>query len=181
MAAFAQRRAQTKLSDKRGPKGDSHTGEWINLDRMATPAVNTILTSYANKDLYNRSTPERDKTNADKLATDIVATLQALQTDSTSINIFAQLAIVNGDYLRLNTAIPNTGPEGGTNSAAMFPNGRRPNDDVIDTIVTLVNNRVFQGDAVNDNELPFKNQFPFFAQPHMPFPPGAGSEDLTRN
>jgi hypothetical protein len=34
---------------------------------------------------------------------------------------------------------------------------------------------------VDDNELPFKDSFPFFAQPHMPFPPGAGSEDLTRN
>jgi hypothetical protein len=47
--------------------------------------------------------------------------------------------------------------------------------------LTLINNGVFQGDAVNDNELVFKDVFPFFAQPHMPFPPGAGAEDLTRN
>jgi len=161
-------------------KGDPTT-EWVNIDRMATPMVNTMFTSYVNKDLYNRSTPERDAVNADGLATDIVSTLQALQTDSTSIGILAGIAITNGDYLRLNTSIPNTGTEGGKNAEAAFPNGRRPNDDVIDTIVTLVNNRVFQGDAVNDNELPMRDSFPFFAQPHMPFPPGAGAEDLTRN
>jgi hypothetical protein len=40
---------------------------------------------------------------------------------------------------------------------------------------------VFQGDSVDDNEIPMRDAFPFFAKPHMPFPPGAGSEDLTRN
>jgi hypothetical protein len=180
MCCFVQRQGTT-VFDEKNPAKDKTSGKWVSLDRMATPAVNTVFTSYANKNLYNRSTPERDAVNADGLATDIVNTLQALQTDSTSIGILAGIAVTNGDYLRLNTAIPNTGPEGGTNPEAAFPNGRRPNDDVIDTIVTLVNNRVFQGDAVNDNELPFKNSFPFFAQPHMPFPPGAGAEDLTRN
>ncbi len=173
-----QRKATT-VFDPANPGKDRTTGKYVNIDRMATPAVNTVFTSYRNKNLYNCSTPERDAVNADGLATDIVATLQALQTDSISIGILASIAVTNGDYPRLDTTIPNTGPEGGTNTAAAFPNGRRPNDDVIDTIVTLVNNRVFQGDAVNDNELPFKNEFPFFAQPHMPFPPGA--DDLTRN
>ena len=180
MAAFVQRKASV-VYDPVNPVNDRTTGNYVNIDRMATPAVNTVFTSYANKNRYNRSTPERDAVNADGLATDIVNTLQALQTDSTSIAILANIAVTRGDYLRLDTSIPNVGPEGGTNAQAAFPNGRRPNDDVIDTIVTLVNNRVFQGDAVNDNELPFKSVFPFFAQPHMPFPPGAGSEDLTRN
>lgn len=178
MCVFVQRKAAT-VYDPINPDKDRTSGKYVNIDRMATPAVNTVFTSYFNKNRYNRSTPERDAVNADGLATDIVATLQALQTDSTSIGILASIAVTNGDYLRLDTAIANTGAEGGTNSQAAFPNGRRPNDDVIDTIVTLVNNRVFQGDAVNDNELPFKNEFPFFAQPHMPFPPLA--DDLTRN
>ena len=54
-------------------------------------------------------------------------------------------------------------------------------DDVVDTMVTAFNGFVFQGDAVNDNEVPMRDAFPFFGFPHMPFPPGAGSEDLTRN
>ena len=178
LSASAQRR-QTARLDTTNPAKDKTNGAWINVDRMGVPAVNTVLVPYARKDEYNRATPVQDK--AGKFAGDIVATLQALQTDSTSINILANIAVLNGDILRLNTAIPNTGPEGGTNPEARFPNGRRPNDDVIDTLLTLINNRVFQGDAVNDNELPFKDSFPFFAQPHMPFPPGAASEDLTRN
>ena len=88
---------------------------------MATPAVNTVFTSYANKNLYNRSTPERDAVNADGLATDIVATLRRCGTDSTSIGILAGIAVTNGDYLRLNTSIPNTGTEGGKNAEASVP------------------------------------------------------------
>jgi hypothetical protein len=178
MVVFVQR-AATVVRDTAKPSKDKASGKYVNIDRMATPAVNTVFVSYANKDLYNRSTPERDAVNADGLATDIVATLKALQTDDTSIGILAGIAVTNGDYLRLDTSIPNTGTEGGKNAEARFPNGRRPNDDIIDIIVTLVNNRVFQGDAVDDNELPMRDAFPFFAQPHMPFPPGA--DDMTRN
>lgn len=72
--------------------------------------------------------------------------------------------------LRVNPSIANTGTEGGKNPAAGYPNGRRPNDDVVDTVLTMVNSGAFQGDAVNDNEFPFKDAFPFFANPHMPYP-----------
>ena len=159
-------------------KGDPTT-RWVNVDRMGNPWVNNVFTSFAIKNPYNAAGPTQDAAGA--FANDIVATLQAMQTDSTSINILTNIVVVNGDILRLNTAIPNTGFEGGTNPEAAWPNGRRPNDDVIDTLITLINNRVFQGDAVNDNELAMRGDFPFFAQPHMPFPPGAGAEDLTRN
>ncbi len=181
MAAFVQRKATTRIFDPINPANDTSTGAYVNIDRMATPAVNTVFVSYSRKDLYNRSNPERDATNADGLATDIVANLVALQVTNPFINILANIAVSNGDYLRLDTSLANTGTEGGKNPAAAFPNGRRPNDDIIDTIVTLVNNGTFQGDAVNDNELPMRDIFPFFAQPHMPFPPSAGAEDLTRN
>jgi hypothetical protein len=180
MVVFVQRPA-TNVFDPTNPTKDKMTGKYVTIDRMATPAVNTVFTSYGKKNLYNRSTPERDAANADGLATDIDANLQALQTNQAFRTILESVAVTNGDYLRLDTSIPNTGTEGGKNPEAAFPNGRRPNDDVIDTIVTLVNNGVFQGDAVNDNELVMRDAFPFFAQPHMPFPPGAGSEDLTRN
>jgi hypothetical protein len=76
--------------------------------------------------------------------------------------------------------MPNSGPAGGNNTGAGFPNGRRPQDDVIDTIVTLINNRVQQGDNVNGNDVPFLNAFPFFAPPTQPFPNGV-IDDRTRN
>jgi hypothetical protein len=174
----AAQRERDLDADKKFKKGDPTT-EWVNVDRMGNPFINHLFTSYSIKDAYNEATPAQDA--AGMFATDIVNNLTALQTNSSFINILASLCITQGDMLRLNVNIPNTGNEGGDNPTAAYPNGRRPNDDVTDTIITLVNNGVFQGDAVNDNELPFKNVFPFFAQPHMPFPPGAGSEDLTRN
>jgi hypothetical protein len=177
LSVATQRQGEIEVEKK--PKKGEPTTAWFNVDRMGHPFVNHIFTSYAIKDSYNEASPSDDA--AGVFAADIVGTMQALNSDSTSIGILAGLFIVNGDILRLNVALPNTGLEGGTNAAAAYPNGRRPNDDVTDTIITLINNRVFQGDAVNDNELPMKSVFPFFAQPHMPFPPGAGSEDLTRN
>jgi hypothetical protein len=150
-----------------------------NIDRMGNPFINNIFTSYANKDHYNAADTTDDA--AGVFAADIDQTLQALQTNAQFRNIIESVYVTNGDILKLNTSIPNTGTEGGKNPNAAWPNGRRPNDDVIDTVLTLVNNGIFQGDAVNDNELPMRDSFPFFAQPHMPFPPGAGSEDLTRN
>ena len=54
-----------------------------------------------------------------------------------------------------------------------LPQRATPNDDVVDTLITLINNRVFQGDAVNARRVPMSsNSFPFFAQPHMPVPAG---------
>src|SRR4051794_38882854 len=75
MVVFVQRKATT-IYDPINPAKDKTSGKYVNIDRMATPAVNTVFTSYKNKNLYNRSTPERDAVNADGLATDIVANLQ---------------------------------------------------------------------------------------------------------
>ena len=62
-----------------------------------------------------------------------------------------------------------------------YPNGRRPADDVIDTILFLVTNEALTtGDHVNANDVPFRDAFPFFAAPQQPFPPGT-VDDNTRN
>lgn len=151
---------------------------FVTVDRMGIPAVNTVFISFKNKDAYNRANTEDDANGV--FAADIVSNLQKLQTDATSIGILAGLAVTKGDFLRLDLTIPNTGLQGGTNPAAAFPNGRRPTDDIIDTIVTLVNNRVFQGDNVNANDVPFRDTFPFFAAAKVPFP-GGTVDDFTRN
>lgn len=157
---------------------NKNKGEFVTIDRMGIPAVNTVFVPFARKQEYNRSGPRDDA--AGVFADDIVATLRSLLTDDTSIGILASVAVTNGDILRLDTSIPNMGNGGGNNTAAAFPNGRRPADDVIDTIVTLVNNRVPQGDNVSANDVPFRNVFPFFAAPAQPFP-GGTADDRTRN
>jgi hypothetical protein len=84
-----------------------------------------------------------------------------------------------GDYLRLNLAQANSGPGGGNNAGAGFPNGRRPGDDVIDTLLFFIANQNALGDNVNANDVPFGSTFPFFAPPHQPL--AAGVDDGTRN
>ena len=167
--------------DEHGRKDEEHRrkdDEFVQVDRMATPAVNTALIPFARKNEYNASTPSDDA--AGKFAGDIVATLQALGTNSTYIGILANVAVVHGDYLRLDLSKPNTGPDGGTNAGAGFPNGRRPADDTIDTILTLVANGTPLGDNVNNNDVPLTNSFPFFAPPQQPRAAGV-IDDNTRN
>jgi Domain of unknown function (DUF4331) len=144
---------------------------------MGIPAINSLFIPYPRKDEYNNATTADDADG--RFARDILATLRALGTDATSRNIILQHAASNGDMLRLNLTTPNTGAQGGDNTAAGFPNGRRPTDDVMDRLLTLINNRVELHDHVDGNEKAFRSAFPFFAPPHQPLP--QGSVDPTRN
>ncbi len=161
-------------------KGENaNTGRYVNVDRMGIPTVNVALIPFARKNEYNSASPVDDANG--RFAGSIVATLTALGTNSTNINILASIAVTNGDYLRLNTNTANTGAGGGSNATAAFPNGRRLNDDVIDTIINLVTNGgVTTGDRVNANDVPNTDTFPYFARQRSPLAPGV-TDDSTRN
>jgi hypothetical protein len=156
------------------------------IDRMGNPVINTVVIPFrveSNglnlKDVYNKSKPADDARG--KFVTDIVASLTALGTSATNIGVLAGIAVTNGDYLRVNTTIANTGAQGGVNAGAGFPNGRRPADDVIDTVLAVVSNGgITTGDSVNSNDATFLNTFPFFAPPNQPRASGT-VEDNTRN
>src|SRR5262249_36020112 len=90
------RRKETHREDSGKVKPD---GPWVQVDRMAPPAVNTALIPFARKNEYNASTPEDDA--AGRFAGDIVATLKALGTNAANIDILASVAVTRGDYLRL--------------------------------------------------------------------------------
>ena len=151
------------------------TGPWVNLDRMGNPGVNVALVPFNSKNAYNAANPGDDAKG--RFAPGIVDTLQNFyKTDSTSIGILANVAVTRGDILRLNVTVQNTG----TNPEAAFPNGRRLTDDVIDTLLFLINNRQPLGDNVNANEFPFRSTFPFLALPSQPKVPGT-IDDNTRN
>jgi hypothetical protein len=172
VSATTLRKRNTVRSAKNDPKSG---GAYVAIDRMGVPAVNTALVPFARKDEYNRATTMDDA--AGKFANDIVATLHALGTDDAHVGILASVAVTRGDMLRLDTSVANTG----SNAEAAFPNGRRPADDVIDTILFLVTNGTLTtGDNVNSNDVPFRTQFPFFAAPHQPLDTGI-VDDNTRN
>ena len=159
-------------------------GPWVNMDRVGVPSINVILIPFNRNGEYNAATTTDD--SAGRFRSDIIATLRSFGTDDTSIGTFLALAVNKGDILRLNTSIPNTriGPTNPDESAADdgrgFPNGRRYGDDVIDTELSLINNRQPLSDNANKNEVPFSRSFPYFGLSHQPFPAGT-LDDKTRN
>lgn len=161
-------------------------GRWQTLDRVGNPAVNAVLIPFRRKDEYNAATPQDDANGL--FAGDIVAALTALGTNSTNIGILAGVVVTNGDLLRLNLNTANSTLGFGeeiysTSNYTGFPNGRRPGDDVVDTILFFVANQPSGGisDNANQNEQPFLSTFPFLSPPHQPRPNSAGAEDQTRN
>jgi len=150
-------------------------GRWINVDREGVPAVNVALVPFNLKNTYNAANSVDDASG--RFAPGIVDTLQNFyRTDATSIGILASVAVTRGDILRLDLTVPNTG----SNPEASFPNGRRLTDDVIDILLTLINNRQPLGDNANGNDLPFRSVFPFLAPSQQPRVPGT-TDDNTRN
>ena len=150
---------------------------FVQADRMGNPAINVALIPFARKNEYNRASTVDDANGV--FAGDIVGTLRALGTDATNIGILASVGVARGDFLRMNVKAANTGSGGGTNAAAGFPNGRRLGDDVIDTILFFIANQNKLGDNVNNNDVTFRDSFPFLAPSQQPR--DSGVDDNTRN
>lgn len=173
-------RVARRSPDTRGNFPFRGLGRFIHtdVDRVGNPAVNTALVPFSRRNEYNTASTLADAQG--RFASSIVGTLQALGTTPDFINVLAGVAVLKGDFLRLNLNLPNTGNGGGNNAGAGFPNGRRLGDDVIDTILTLVANGTPLGDNVNANDATFRDSFPFLANPAQPFAPGT-VDDRTRN
>ena len=160
------------------PEGIITSGEFRQVERMGNPTVNVVIIPFSRKDEHNFATPEDDAN--EQFAEDIVTSLRGLGTNDDYIAIFTKLLVTTGDYLRLDTRIPNTGPQGGTNPEAAFPNGRRLADDTVDTALTLIANGTPLSDNVNASDVPPQDTFPFLAPPQQPRPSGV-IDDNTRN
>jgi hypothetical protein len=174
LTCFTQRKAKTLRYADADPK---NKGQFVNVDRMAHPGISSFLIPLSRREEYGRASTANDA--AGQFENDILTTLVGLHVDLFSINLISTMAVLNGDILRLDLSIPNTGPGGGNNPQASYPNGRRLGDDAMDTLLTLLNNRANQGDNVDANEVAFRNTFPFFAAPHQPL--SSGPDDGTRN
>lgn len=163
-------------------KGDiKSSGAFRTMDRMGVPAVATALIPFAKKNLYNAAKTTDDAKGL--FAADIVATLTALGTTNPFVSILASVAVAKGDILRLDLTVPNSGIGRGlppTAAPDAFPNGRRLHDDVIDILLTLIANGNQLGDNVDQNDVPFRAEFPFLAPSQQPRPLGT-IDDNTRN
>ena len=145
------------------------TGEYVQVDRTAIPAINTALIPFPRKNEYNANTPVQDA--AGMFAGSIVGTLTALGTSPANIGVLASVGVP--DLLRLNLGTPNTslgfGERITTPGYTGFPNGRRPGDDTIDTLLYFITNQaLLMGDNVNSNDVAIPNSFPFLPPPNQP-------------
>ncbi len=156
------------------------SGPYVTVDRQGTPLVNNGLIPPPRKNEYNGASTEDDARG--RFVADIVQSLRNLATDDAHIDSILTVHQRNGDILRLDLRVPNFGPQGGNNPGGGFGNmgGRRLVDDVGDAVFTMINNGVTLSDFVNGNEVPFRNEFPFVADPTQPFPPGQNPDDHTR-
>ena len=186
--------AQSK--SKRGRK-------WVQVSRLGNPLVNEVVIPLGMKDRFNRTTPDRDAELYGQFVTEpeLAKVLNALfgvnapETNRTDI-VQAVLQGIPGlnehkgkfagtpvDTLKLNLGVaPTSSPDrfgviGGDNAG--YPNGRRPEDDVVDIDLQviagiLVDNPVPVGDGVDENDKPFLSQFPYLAAPTSGFDSNPG-------
>ncbi len=156
------------------------SGPYITVDRDGNPLVNNGLIPATRKNEYNTASTVDDANG--RFQADIIKDLRNLGTDDAHINMILDAVQRKGDILRLDLTVPNSGPQGGVNVNGGFGKmgGRRLADDVVDGTFTLINNGSPLGDNVNANEVPFRNVFPFVADPVQPFPPGNNPDDRTR-
>ena len=175
--AVAQRRATQTIGEKGVVTG---SGDWVTVDRDGNPLVNNGLIPAPRKDEYNAASTADDANGV--FEDDIVKSLKGLNTNAAHIAKLAMVAVKKGDILRLDLTVPNKGNQGGNNKDGGFGKmgGRRLQDDVVDMVFTMINNGEPLGDKVAANEKPFRNTFPFVADPTQPFPAGAGADDHTR-
>jgi len=202
-------RRQTRVLSANGT-GDSQTGDWVQIERLGNPLVNEVVVPLGAKDHFNATPPSGDgeflpavlNPELPGLITALygVPTPQAPRNDLVTIFLTGlpglnQPANVQAsEMLRLNMGIAPTAGVGKGNrmgvlggDTAGFPNGRRPEDDVVDIAIQAMagatpltpdfnkapNNLL--GDGVNQMAEPLNGTFPYLSQPYVGFARAGGT------
>ena len=129
---------------------DRNPGPYVQIEAMALPVVNTVLISRSRKDEFNRTTPLQQRPLFRQHAID-------------------NLTKINGDADYSVQVVDQNMPDTLTldvTRADGYPNGRRPQDDVIDYVLLNATNGFVGDDGITVNDVPFLADFPFFAPAH---------------
>jgi hypothetical protein len=177
-------------SRHRGRRG--HRDRWVQVSRLGNPLINEVIIPLGRKDRFNRTSPADDARNFGRFALNpeparILNALFGLGIDETDRDdlVTALLTGVPGltqigknpaaaDTLKLNLGVP---PAANPNrfgvlagDVAGFPNGRRLIDDVVDIELRVIAGALLSppkniplGDGVDQNDKPFRTQFPYVA------------------
>ncbi len=164
-----QRQAQQTLDSNGEIVG---SGPLQTVDREGMPFVNNVMIPAPLKNRFAASNTLDDARGVFQAA--LISSLRGLATDDAHIRAILALVQERGDFLPLDVTVKNYGPGGGTNADGGFTHngGRRLQDDVVTDTFTFINNGVYLTDYVFHNDHPFRNVFPFVADPNQPFPPG---------
>jgi uncharacterized protein DUF4331 len=153
-------------------------GAFRNINREGNPLVTNGLIPAFLKNAYQGSNPEEDAAGVFRQF--LIQDLQNFGTSASNIATILDQIQVNGDILRINLTVPNTGPEGGNNPDGGFAHqgGRRLLDDVVDLTFTAIHNGIFATDFVDRPDKPLQNSFPFVALPYQPFRQGQNDHTM---
>ena len=148
-------------------------GDYIQVSRLAWPLVNEVIVPLQDKNKYNRSDPADDVANFGAYVLDpevpklLNLVLQAGCPNAPAggrtdiVGLLAPRGTTAADLLRIDIS------DGQTFEHTGFPNGRKLEDDVTDTLLTVAcNNAAAIGDGVDGNDRPFSHDFPYLASPH---------------
>jgi hypothetical protein len=165
--------------------GDEHRDAWVQVQRLANPLVNEAIIGTKDKDRWNRLDPRRESAFVEYYTNPRLATALEVVFGADAEPLFdlrdVFLTYTPGNYnqlselLRLNisvapTALADQDPLtalGSPADAAGWPNGRRPIDDVTDVAIRVVGgaNYLTASDAVQENDMPLPDTFPFLSTP----------------
>jgi len=152
---------------------ERHKGRYVQVSRLAWPLINEVVIPLKDKDKYNRSQPVDDVANFGSyilfpelpgllnlvLGAGCAPTPAGGRTDI--VGLLGSHGTTPADLQRIDIT------KGQTNADSHFPNGRALEDDVTDTLLTvLCNNGGALGDGVDGNDKPFTQSFPYIASPH---------------
>jgi hypothetical protein len=185
------------------------SGNYVQISRLGMPLVNEVVIPLKDKDRFNASRPVNDaqflRYVTDPELARLIEAIYGIPAPATPRNDLVQVFLTGvpglnqppnvrpSEMLRLNTSTAATPINQGNRLGVIggdtrgFPNGRRLVDDVVDIELQvvegeLVGNPNDLGDAVNRNDDPFLNAFPYLALPDAgsdPEPHNSGFTPLT--
>jgi Domain of unknown function (DUF4331) len=127
----------------------SHHDEWLQVARLGHPLVNILFNASNEKDLFNRTEPDRQKAMfQDKF----VALLESLGHSASKAQQIAQMFLP--DILSYDFS-----------NAQGFFNGRKLTDDVVDIVLNLVTGGKVKTDMVGPHS-DYLETFPYLGHPH---------------
>jgi hypothetical protein len=176
-----------------GSRRSSRRDKWVQVSRLGNPLYNEVLVPLPLKDKYNRTSPADDGRNFRRFALNpeparLLNALFGLGVQETNRNDLEQVLLTGvpgltqigknpaaADTLKLNLGVPPAANENRfgvlAGDVAGFPNGRRLADDVVDIELRAIAGALLSppkniplGDGVDQNDKPFRAQFPYVGQ-----------------